>query len=964
MNTGIDVRLLGPLEVVGPNGTVHFEGAAQRRLVAALALRAPQAVPVAALVEAAWDGQAPDGALEDEISALRAHLPVTGGADGYALELERGCIDSRRFEALLESARAGRSDPARSAEQLAAALALWRGAALADVHAGGFAEGEIARLHELRMEAIEERIAADLARGQTQQLVGQLQTLVAEHPLRKRLRGQLILALYRSGRQADALDVMRQGRRRLLDELGLEPGPELRRLEAMILAQDPELQAEQPGGVLDAPLPALANATIGREGELAEIGALLARPEVRLVTLVGAGGVGKTRLALEASRAVGGRFPGGVAYADLGGSEGVLVTAAAAALGVVADTPPELGERVARATHGASALLVLDGVERFLGDAGQIAEVLAAVPHLTVLATSRAALRLTAEHAYRVQPLAGSNAAALFTARVAAARPDWVPDDAVVEAICARLDGLPLAIELAADRARMLPLPALLERLEQRLDLLSGGPRDLPERQRSLRATLEWSWEVLEPAQRTLLAQLSVFEGGASLDACDAVCDTGEPAEVLLAAIMDLTSLVVMEAGEDAQPRLAMLETVREFAAAQLDDLSAVEARHSAYFLGYAERAAEAAAQADRRAWLARLARERGNLRVAFERLLRAGKAEDALRIAIAFARTLPWDAHVHEVRGWLAQALEAFDAEPSPRRAAGLYWDGQLAIAQARFADAEAPLEQALTVGQDLGDVALVARVLAALGRRAVLIDSPLASGVCEAAVAIARGIGDPGLLADTMLALAGAHERAGRWDRAAETADEALTLYRTANDPYGVASALGEQGFYAMVHGRLDRSEHLLSEALELRRRLGDDRRLVEPLIGNAWLDLARGSGEVARLGFLDCLALARHVDDQFNVAEALAGLSTQAALEGSYVDAVRLAGASAAIHKRIGAPPWKSVTVIQERALDGARSSLGQDTYAALLAEGGRTSPGDAIARRGRFARAAGQSADLVG
>ncbi|HEY6888287.1 MAG TPA: AfsR/SARP family transcriptional regulator, partial [Solirubrobacter sp.] len=297
MNMPIDVRLLGPLEVVGPDGTTRFEDAAQRRLVAALALRAPQPVPVDALVAAVWDGQAPDGpdqALEERISALRAHLPVRGGDDGYALELDRGCIDSRRFEALLESARAGRSDPARAAEELAAALALWRGPALADVEAGAFAESEIARLQELRLEAIEERIAADLARGQTQQLVGQLQTLVAEHPLRKRLRGQLILALYRSGRQADALDVMRQGRRRLLDELGLEPGPELRRLEAMILAQDPELEARQSGEVLDAPLPALATPTVGREGELAEIGALLARPDVRLVTLVGAGGVGKT----------------------------------------------------------------------------------------------------------------------------------------------------------------------------------------------------------------------------------------------------------------------------------------------------------------------------------------------------------------------------------------------------------------------------------------------------------------------------------------------------------------------------------------------------------------------------------------------------------------------------------------------------------------------------------------------
>ena len=165
-------------------------------------------------------------------------------------------------------------------------------------------------------------------------------------------------------------------------------------------------------------------------------------------------------------------------------------------------------------------------------------------------------------------------------------------------------------------------------------------------------------------------------------------------------------------------------------------------------------------------------------------------------------------------------------------------------------------------------------------------------------------------GPLADALLACAGACERAADWQRAAALADEALALYRAAGDPYGVAAALGEQGFYDMVHGRLERSEQRLGEAVELRRRLGDDRRLVEPLIDNAWLDLARGSGEAARLGFLDCLALAGHVGDQFNVAEALAGLSTQAALDGQHVEAARLAGASAALHERIGAPPWESV------------------------------------------------------
>ena len=401
----------------------------------------------------------------------------------------------------------------------------------------------------------------------------------------------------------------------------------------MILAHDPELGAEDTAEVLGAPLPTPANATVGREGELAEIGTLLTRSDVRLVTLIGAGGVGKTRLALEAGRTLAARFPGGTAYVDLAGVEhgAALVTAAASALRVVAATPAEFGERLARVTRGADTLLVLDGFERFLTDAAQVAQLLGAVPNLTVLATSRAPLRLTAEHTYGVQPLAVSNAAALFAARVAASRADWAPadEDGVVAEICARLDGLPLAIELAADRARWLPLPALLERLERRLELLSCGPRDLPERQRSLRATLEWSWEVLEPSQRRMLARLSVFEGGASLEALHEVCNAeGEPVEALLAGIMDRTSLLVVEAGEDSQPRLTMLETVREFVAEHVpkSELPLLRLRHAHFFVSYAERAAEAASLGDRRRWLARLARERGNLRVALERMLKRAR--------------------------------------------------------------------------------------------------------------------------------------------------------------------------------------------------------------------------------------------------------------------------------------------------------------------------------------------------
>ncbi len=933
----------------------------------ALVLGAPRPVSADVLAEILWGEAYSVGgpqALQKHVSRLRQRLghesPLHHRAPGYALEIDPLAIDARRFEGLLERARValGRHDPECAAADLNEALTLWRGDVLAEHRFDNFAHREIARLEELRLEAIEERLAADLARGRDADLVGELQTLVGEHPLRERLRAHLMVALYRTGRQAEALETMRTGRDRMVRELGLEPGPELRKLEHMILTQDPDLSAERPRSLLSVRLPTPATETIGRSDELKDVCELLVRPGVRLVTLVGPGGVGKTRLAMEAARALADRFPGGAVRVDLDGVDevDVLVPEAATALGFVATRPAEFGEQLARATGGSAVLLVLDGFERFIEDAGQVSPLLAEAANLNVLVTSRAPLRITAEHVYRVDPLTAIDAATLLSARVRAAHANWQLDEdtAILDAICARLDGLPLAIELAADRARLLPPRALLERLEHRLELLTGGPRDLPARQRSLRATLEWSWESLGPRERRLLGRLTLFEGGASLEAAAAVFDAapGGGVEAVVGSLVDNSSLLRSDSGRDADPRFRMLDTVREFAyerAIEGDDLDAIALRHARFFLDYCEHAAEQAARSDRRHWLDRLAQERGNIRVAFERLLRAGAVDEALRLAIAFARALPWDAHAYEVRGLLSLALAAETPVSLARRASAMYWDGRLALSQGRYADAEWRLAVALQAARDAGQPAVESAALVALGRRAVLVAAPDAASICDAAVAAASQTSDPILLADALLAQAGACERAEEWERAGVLAAQARALYREAGDPYGAATALAEQGWYDMVHGRFDASERHLAEALELRRRQGDDRRLVEPLIDHAWLLLARNRHDEAADAFMECLSLARHVDDQFNLGEALAGLSTHDALQGRWDDAARLAGASDAVHQRIEAPPWQTVTAMQERALAPARAALGDDRYAVLLGQGRQLSAEDSVALR---------------
>src|SRR5712691_4523514 len=475
----MEFRILGPLELRRHGRPIPLAAAKHRALVAILLLNANRPVPSDRLIEELWGGHPPASArktLHTYVSKLR---PVLGDSmlvtrpAGYELRIEPGTLDVDQFERLLAEAK--EATPSEAAAKLRAALALWRGPPLADFVYEPFAQAEIARLEELRMAALEHRVNADLALDRHAELIGELEALVAEHPLRERLRAQLMLALYRAGRQADALAVYREGRRALVDELGIEPSTPLQELERAILRHDASLE---PAAAVSAPLPASPHTAalptpptsfVGRTRELAAIELLLGDPGVRLLSLTGPGGAGKTRLALEAAVRMTRAFRDGVLFVDLSSvRDPELVPAAIAeSAGLREVSGAAAADELASHLQGKNVLLVLDNFEQVLEAAPVVQELLLAAPGPTMLVTSRAALQVAAERVYAVpalalpQPeadpeaLAAIEAVALFVDRAHSVRPDFVlakTNAESVAALCIRLDGLPLALELAAAR--------------------------------------------------------------------------------------------------------------------------------------------------------------------------------------------------------------------------------------------------------------------------------------------------------------------------------------------------------------------------------------------------------------------------------------------------------------------------------------------------------------------------------
>jgi predicted ATPase/DNA-binding SARP family transcriptional activator len=684
----VEFRLLGDVEARLDGQRLEIGHVRQRCVLVALLVDVNHPVPADQLIDRVWADEPPHkgrNALAAYMSRLRQlfadaeDVQIVREPGGYKLAADAFSVDLHRFRHLVSQARAA-EDPLEAAALFDRALELWRGEPFVTLDTP-WVNDVRSSLEAERLSVVLDRNDVALRAGRHGVLLGELAAALHAHPLDERLAGQLMLAQYRSGRQADALDTYRQMRERLVEELGVDPGPSLRQVHQQILDGEPipetvagptKAPAPQPVGTRPhADLPRRATSFIGREQEVQRVTAALR--EGPLVTLTGVGGVGKTRLALEAAARERERFGDGAWICELAPvDDGAVVThAVAAALRLQQQQGLGIEETVIDYLRTRDLLLVVDNCEHVLdAAAGLLDQIARHCPRVSLLATSREALGVEGERILPVPPLMMEDATKLFSDRARAGRPDFdidrEPVGAVAE-ICRRLDGLPLAIELAAARMRVMSSLDVARRLD-RLRLLSGGARGAHPRQQSLAATIDWSYQLLSEAEQSLFMRLSVFAGGFDVDAVHGVC--GEDAATeddtleILAGLVD-KSMVTVRSGTE-RSRYGVLETLRAYGRdrlreAGIDDLYAT--RHAVYYTALAERGAAGMHTADERAWVERMLPDYDNLRAAFERAMSDGDIDLALRLVTSMVEL----AHLrvgYEAAGWAERMLDIADPD------------------------------------------------------------------------------------------------------------------------------------------------------------------------------------------------------------------------------------------------------------------------------------------------------------
>jgi predicted ATPase/DNA-binding SARP family transcriptional activator len=902
----MEFRILGPVEVVSDGRPVPLGPPKQRALLVEL-LHGRGGVSRDRLIASLWHDEPPKsavGSLQVYVHGLRRALGErrieTVGA-GYRLALdEDDRVDADELAALVERARSALDDrPVAALADVAAALELWRGPPLADV-ADAEALATYAReLAERRVEALELRNEAWLATGRHDLVLDDIDRLVREEPFRERLRAQQILALYRDGRQADALAAYRATRDTWAEELGLDPTPALRELERAVLRQDEALATPVAERTQTRRLPSPPNRLVGRRLEISAVAALL-RSQSRLVTLVGAGGTGKTRLALAVAEELAAEVRDGVAFVDLAPVHDprLLLAAIAHELEAAAETvAADLAER--------ELLLVLDNMEQLVGAASDVATLLAGAPRLRILATSRTPLRIAAEHEYQVRPLpvpredasqdeiARAEAVQLFVARARAVGATVAPDGAVA-ALVRRLDGLPLALELAAARAKLLSPPEILDRIEHDLTLLATPARDVPPRQSTLAATIGWSLDLLDDEERHAFARLGVFAGGCTVDAA---AHLGVGLD-LLGSLVDKS--LVQRRDAAGRARFAMLETVRPFALAQLDGQTGEGTRraHAEWVTGLAERIEEGLLPGDTASRIDELEAEVDNVRAALRWTIDAGAHDLALRL---ISSTRPfWEirGHLPEGSRWLDEILDAAaDATPG-LRAKALGFAGTAALRRGSIETAERRWQEMLDLYEQLDD-----------------------------RDGIARGLSDVGTAAAAR----------GDWERSRDLLEQAAALFRELDEPKRLAVALSNLGHVAGQVGDSGAAAAYTLEALEVQRLLGDEQRQAISLNNLASFAADAGDHADARRRLDECLELALRLGYREVVAHALVTRARIALAEGDVAETVRAAAAADAVFAEAGVQMPGSEGERFAELKDEARAAVGEDAYAALAAEG---------------------------